>query len=124
EVLHEAGYRFGKTRTWCPTGTAIRVRKAGTVTVKDPKAQEKNADWQTLRDASLKPSLFPRTMSVAQGRFASQRLCTSSLSSNVRHLSPEKPGHILIPFSCMAWVHSTCTGTFFQNGGRRAPPQR
>ncbi len=43
EVLHEAGYRFGKTRTWCPTGQAIRVRKAGTVTVKDPKAQEKKA---------------------------------------------------------------------------------
>jgi transposase len=42
EVLHEAGYRFGKTRTWCPTGTALRVRKAGTVTVKDPKAGEKN----------------------------------------------------------------------------------
>ena len=43
EVLHEAGYRFGKTRTWCPTGTALRVRKAGTVTVQDPKAQEKNS---------------------------------------------------------------------------------
>ena len=43
EVLHEAGYRFGKTRTWCPTGTAIRVRKAGTVTVQDPKAAEKKA---------------------------------------------------------------------------------
>ncbi len=43
EVLHEAGYRFGKTRTWCPTGTALRVRKAGTVTVQDPKAPEKNA---------------------------------------------------------------------------------
>jgi transposase len=42
EVLHEAGYRFGKTRTWCPTGTALRVRKAGTVTVKDPKAGEKS----------------------------------------------------------------------------------
>ena len=41
EVLYEAGYRFGKTRTWCPTGTALRVRKAGTVTVKDPKAGEK-----------------------------------------------------------------------------------
>ncbi len=40
-VLHEAGYRFGKTRTWCPTGTAVRKRKAGTVTVQDPKAQEK-----------------------------------------------------------------------------------
>lgn len=43
EVLHEAGYRFGKTRTWCPTGTALRVRKAGTVTVQDPKAGEKNS---------------------------------------------------------------------------------
>lgn len=41
EVLHEAGYAFGKTRTWCPTGTAIRKRKAGVVTVQDPQAQEK-----------------------------------------------------------------------------------
>lgn len=43
EVLQEAGYRFGKTRTWCPTGTALRVRKAGTVTVEDPKAEEKKS---------------------------------------------------------------------------------
>ena len=42
QVLHEAGYRFGKTRMWCPTGTALRVRKTGTVTVQDPKAGEKN----------------------------------------------------------------------------------
>ncbi len=41
EVLHEAGYVFGKTRTWCPTGMAIRKRKAGVVTVQDPQAQEK-----------------------------------------------------------------------------------
>lgn len=41
DVLLEAGYHFGKTRTWCPTGTAIRVRKAGTVQVQDPKAHEK-----------------------------------------------------------------------------------
>ena len=40
-VLHEAGSAFGKTGTWCPTGTAVRKRKAGTVTVQDPKAQEK-----------------------------------------------------------------------------------
>src|SRR5262252_4215825 len=32
-VLHEAGYRFGKTRTWCPTGTAVRKRAGGPVTV-------------------------------------------------------------------------------------------
>jgi hypothetical protein len=42
-ALQDAGYRFGKTRTWCPTGTAIRKRKAGQVHVEDPKAQEKNA---------------------------------------------------------------------------------
>jgi len=42
EVLHEAGYRYTKTRTWCATGTAIRVRQSGTVTVHDPKTQEKN----------------------------------------------------------------------------------
>ena len=41
-VLHEAGYRFGKTRTWCPTGTAVRKRAAGPVTVQDPKAGEKS----------------------------------------------------------------------------------
>lgn len=41
EVLHEAGYAFGKTRTWCPTGTAIRKRKAGVVTVQDAQAPEK-----------------------------------------------------------------------------------
>jgi transposase len=41
-VLHEAGYRFGKTRTWCPTGTAVRKRPGGLVTVQDPKAGEKS----------------------------------------------------------------------------------
>jgi transposase len=40
-VLHEAGYTFGKTRTWCPTGTAVRKRKAGVVTVQDPRGPEK-----------------------------------------------------------------------------------
>lgn len=40
-VLHEAGYRFGHTRTWCATGTALRKRKAGVVTVYDPRTEEK-----------------------------------------------------------------------------------
>jgi transposase len=40
-VLHEAGYRYTKTRTWCATGTAVRVRQSGTVTVHDPKTEEK-----------------------------------------------------------------------------------
>lgn len=40
-ILHAAGYVFGRSRTWCRTGTAVRVRKAGVVTVHDPQAQEK-----------------------------------------------------------------------------------
>ena len=37
-VLHEAGYTWQKDRTWCKTGTALRVRKSGTVEVTDPDA--------------------------------------------------------------------------------------
>ena len=35
EVLHEAGYSYQRTRTWCRTGYALRKRKSGTVTVYD-----------------------------------------------------------------------------------------
>lgn len=42
-VLHEAGYRFQRTRTWCPTGEALRQRKAGVVTVSDPDAAPKKS---------------------------------------------------------------------------------
>jgi transposase len=37
-VLHEAGFRWGQDRSWCETGTAVRKRKSGTVTVTDPDA--------------------------------------------------------------------------------------
>jgi transposase len=37
-VLHEAGYSHQNTRTWCPTGTALRRRKAGAAVVADPDA--------------------------------------------------------------------------------------
>jgi transposase len=40
-VLHEGGLRWGKDRSWCETGTAIRKRKSGTVTVTDPDAVPK-----------------------------------------------------------------------------------
>ena len=40
-VLQDAGSSYQRTRTWCPTGTAQRVRKAGVVTVIDPKTEEK-----------------------------------------------------------------------------------
>ncbi len=43
-VLHEAGSSYQRTRTWCPTGTAQRVRKSGGVTVIDPETEEKKDD--------------------------------------------------------------------------------
>jgi transposase len=39
--LHEAGYSYQRTRTWCRTGYALRKRKAGTVTVYDEQTPEK-----------------------------------------------------------------------------------
>lgn len=40
-VLQEAGFRWGKDRSWCETGTVVRKRKAGPVTVVDPDAAAK-----------------------------------------------------------------------------------
>lgn len=40
-VLADAGSSYQKTRTWCPTGTAERKRKAGVVTVTDPQTEQK-----------------------------------------------------------------------------------
>jgi transposase len=40
-VLRDAGFRWGRDRSWCETGTAGRKRKSGTVTVHDPNATAK-----------------------------------------------------------------------------------
>jgi transposase len=40
-VLHDAGWTWQRTRTWCPTGTAERLRKRGRVLVHDPDAEAK-----------------------------------------------------------------------------------
>jgi len=40
-VLEDAGSSYQKTRSWCPTGTAQRVRKSGVVTVTDPETEQK-----------------------------------------------------------------------------------
>lgn len=42
-VLADAGSSYQKTRTWCPTGTAERKRKAGVVRVVDPATEQKRA---------------------------------------------------------------------------------
>ena len=40
-VLRAAGSSYQRTRTWCPTGTAVRKRKEGAVRVVDPRTEEK-----------------------------------------------------------------------------------
>jgi transposase len=40
-VLRDAGFRWGRDRSWCATGTAVRKRKSGTVAVRDPDATAK-----------------------------------------------------------------------------------
>lgn len=42
-ALVQAGARFGRTRSWCPTGTALRKRKSGVVEVVDPDAAAKKS---------------------------------------------------------------------------------
>jgi transposase len=40
-VLHDAGWHWQRSRTWCPTGTAVRLRKRGRALVHDPDAEAK-----------------------------------------------------------------------------------
>lgn len=42
-VLREAGLSWQRQRTWCDTGTVLRKRKEGVVSVTDPDAQAKKA---------------------------------------------------------------------------------
>ncbi len=43
QMLHEAGLSYQRTRTWCPTGSALRKRKAGPAVVIDPDAESKKS---------------------------------------------------------------------------------
>ena len=42
-VLQESGASYQRTRTWCPTGSALRRRKAGPAVVVDPDAEPKKS---------------------------------------------------------------------------------
>jgi hypothetical protein len=43
QTLWEAGYTWQASRTWCHTGTVVRQRKAGSVTVTDPDTTPKKS---------------------------------------------------------------------------------
>lgn len=40
-ILHEAGFSWQNSRTWCDTGKSERKRKSGIVTIHDPDAEVK-----------------------------------------------------------------------------------
>jgi transposase len=40
-VLHDAGWSWQRSRSWCPTGMAVRLRKRGRVVVHDPDTEAK-----------------------------------------------------------------------------------
>src|SRR5262249_47770931 len=42
-VLHGAGCRWGRSRTWCETGRVLRKRKLGAVWVTDPETEAKKS---------------------------------------------------------------------------------
>jgi transposase len=42
-VLHDSGSSYQRTRTWCPTGKALRRRKAGPAVVTDPDSDAKKS---------------------------------------------------------------------------------
>ncbi len=48
-VLHDAGFAWQKDRSWCATGSVVRKRKSGVVTVADPDAAAKKIDRSGLR---------------------------------------------------------------------------
>ena len=49
-VLLENGYSWQQSQTWCETGTAIRKRKHGNVTVTDPETAPKKLNRTRLSD--------------------------------------------------------------------------
>ncbi|HEU5032582.1 MAG TPA: helix-turn-helix domain-containing protein [Spirillospora sp.] len=42
-VLHDSGSSYQRTRSWCPTGKALRRRKAGPAVVADPDSDAKKS---------------------------------------------------------------------------------
>jgi transposase len=42
-VLHESGSSYQRSRSWCPTGKALRRRKAGPAVVADPDSDAKKS---------------------------------------------------------------------------------
>jgi hypothetical protein len=78
QVLHGAGYSHQLTRTWCPTGTALRRRKAGAVVVTDPDAESK-------KSGSRRPTGWGR-------RWACRSGAPTRPGRSRRYLTPAHPG--------------------------------
>jgi transposase len=58
-VLRESGASYQRTRTWCPTGTAVRRRNAGPATVTDPDAGSKKSLLSRICGCVWAPGAVP-----------------------------------------------------------------
>lgn len=66
-VLHEAGYSWQNSRTWCQTGVVKRKRQAGVVAVHDPQATEKR-EGSSEPTGREKPWACPSGVRTRRGR--------------------------------------------------------
>ena len=95
-VLHEAGSGYQRTRPWCPTGKALRRRKAGPATVVDPDADAKESrsrtptgstrrwGWRSGAPTGPGPTRPSRTPASPGGPRASRPACRTSTCATAR----------------------------------------
>ena len=95
-VLQESGASYQRSRTWCPTGTALRRRKAGPATVTDPDAGAKKSRsrtptgparrWASRSGAPTKPAPTRRspTRDSRGGPKADRCGCRTSICATAR----------------------------------------
>lgn len=67
QTLHRAGYSCQNSRTWCQTGSVVRKRKAGNVTVTDPDAARKRGGSSSVTGVPRRGA-FPCGAKMRPGR--------------------------------------------------------
>jgi transposase len=111
-VLEQAGSSYQRTRSWCPTGTAQRVRKAGLVTVVDPQTEEKRGA-SSKRIVERKQPASPCGVKMRPVRI---RRCLIRVQVGNRKVSPRAK-----PTSMSATAPPSCSRCFALPPARSGP---
>ena len=97
-VLLEHGYSWQQSRSWCATGTAVRKRKRGTVTVTDPDTVPKktysNGPTSSASSSGWRPGPkmkpAPTKLSLTQGKVGNRKAIQRSFPMNIFATAPPK----------------------------------